>query len=683
MSIAVQHRRIDWDAFARIAESQRLRLAGRPNEAKQIFSPVRDRVRTAELHGFTRLNLLAEIARASIAERCHASARLVLDEMEATAREHRGLLSESAIARIRALLVNTMGDDVDPRDTYEPAIEKCAEAGLALDRWLTLAEFGDHLWRRAQILSSAVLQRHAVATLTRARDGLAAVGADTTLVDHTLMDIKASPLALGRNDDSIDSDLIGHMLTVLGSVSDPDRLMARGLDLVAEVVGGERAVIVMRDGVTGRLQVTATRGVPSRSQLRALSVSRSVIREAMRSRDAVISIDVESDERMRCRNSIRRLGIRGVICLPLMVGNQVVGALYADRLEERGPRRERISSTLTRVASCIAQAIRQAQAQERMKDESNQLRSHGIRLARRSGAVIDGNELIGSSPAMQQLRLAIDRAAACDSCTLIVGESGTGKRRAARSIHDRSLHHNEPFVPISPSDIAEGRLSRIKAGALLLANVMELDAKLQIALVEQSRKRSGGTERGGAPLDQGGCRLLLTTSCDPAAAVRSGRLTTNLYDCFASSIIHVPALRERSSDIPQLVVYFLRCWSSERGCVTPTAPAEFLGACMSDSWCSTNVRGLREVVSAAAESGDYVPGWMSAYEIHATQRNAESGFSSVSDSFENRVRAFERQEITRALQTVGWSQAAAARLLDLPEPTLRRKVKSLGIREPE
>ena len=181
----------------------------------------------------------------------------------------------------------------------------------------------------------------------------------------------------------------------------------------------------------------------------------------------------------------------------------------------------------------------------------------------------------GNSPAVVRLRRLIDQVAAFDTTVLVLGESGTGKEVTARAIHDRSPRHDGPFVAINcgaiPPDLLEselfghekgaftgalsarkGRFEMADGGTLLLDEIGDMSLPMQVKLLRVLQERS--FERvGGNQTIRCNVRVIAATHRDLEDRIASNQFREDLYYRHTVFPIEMPALRERSDDLPVLV----------------------------------------------------------------------------------------------------------------------------------
>jgi two-component system nitrogen regulation response regulator NtrX len=326
------------------------------------------------------------------------------------------------------------------------------------------------------------------------------------------------------------------------------------------------------------------------------------------------------------------------------------------------------------------------------------------RLTNLSERVEAEDGLIGTSPAIEELRRQIDLAAPTQGRVLITGENGTGKELVARLIHARSLRREELFVEMNcaaiPEELIEAELFghvrgaftgavEAKAGRFLLADggtlfldeiadmSLRTQAKVLRVLQEQAFEPVGGTT---VRVD---VRVIAATNKDLAREIAEGRFREDLYFRLNVVPLRVPPLRERAEDIPLLAEHFLGLFAKQYGRPRRLAE-EALPVLKSYPWPG-NVRELKNlierlVILAAGETidaGDVVP----ALRGGGTARpgEGEADFPSLREARED----YERRFILRKLREAGGNVMRAADLLGLERSHLYRKMRSYGIRSAE
>jgi len=324
-----------------------------------------------------------------------------------------------------------------------------------------------------------------------------------------------------------------------------------------------------------------------------------------------------------------------------------------------------------------------------------------------------GPQLLGGSGAMEALRAMIARVARSQAPVHISGESGTGKELVARLIHAGGARRDAPFVAVNcgaiPTELMESELFGYKRGSftgavsdkqglvqsaeggtLFLDEVADLPLHMQVKLlrvIQEKSVRPVGEQRE-QPID---VRILSATHKNLGALVQAGKFREDLYYRINVIDIHVPALREHASDIPDLAAALLRRLRRRLGSEAPSLGADALAALQGYAFPG-NVRELENILERAMTlcTGDVVsvsdlqlrsaPSSAAAETdaasiVKAAAAGADTAGSDLGDQLEH----IERDAILKALEQTRYNKTAAARLLGITFRALRYKVKKLGI----
>jgi two-component system nitrogen regulation response regulator NtrX len=322
-------------------------------------------------------------------------------------------------------------------------------------------------------------------------------------------------------------------------------------------------------------------------------------------------------------------------------------------------------------------------------------------LTRRlSAELATGHALVGSSEIMQRTRDLIDQIAPTDARVLVTGESGTGKELAASALHAGSSRAGGPFVRVNcaaiPRDLVEsemfghekgaftgatelrrGRFELADGGTLLLDEVADLGPEAQAKLLRSLE--AGRIQRIGADHEQVvDVRLIAATNRDLAERLESGDFREDLFYRLNVLRIEMPPLRERITDVPELVAHFLARFHERDGLAPPRIEAEAMRRMQGYRWPG-NVRELANVCERLAilHSGRIVRG----EDVAALVREADVQPAERADGvpLTDRVDAFERNLIEDALIACDGNIAEAARVLETDRPNLYRRMRRLGI----
>ncbi len=314
--------------------------------------------------------------------------------------------------------------------------------------------------------------------------------------------------------------------------------------------------------------------------------------------------------------------------------------------------------------------------------------------------------IIGRSAAIRSLGTEIKVVAPTDSTVLILGETGTGKELIAHAIHNLSPRRNRPFIKVNcaaiPAGLIEselfghergsftgalarrtGRFEMANNGTLFLDEIgdipLELQPKLLRVLQEQEFERIGGTQT-----TRVNVRIVAATSRDLPRMVAEREFRADLYYRLNVFPLSVPALRERSEDIPLLVRHFVDLNAKRMNKPVQDVPVEIMEAFLRYSWPG-NIRELQNAIERAVilSPGKVlrlpVAEWKQSSPISsALQPSAQSNTTTLKD--------MEREHIVQALAATNWvlggPKGAGARL-GLARTTLIAKMHRLGISRAE
>jgi two-component system, NtrC family, response regulator PilR len=311
-------------------------------------------------------------------------------------------------------------------------------------------------------------------------------------------------------------------------------------------------------------------------------------------------------------------------------------------------------------------------------------------------------KLLGDSKPMQQLRQMIGKVARSQAPVHISGDSGTGKELAARLIHESGPRADGPFVPVNcgaiPSELMEaelfghkkgsftgavadkeGLIRSAEGGTLFLDEVADLPLHMQVKLlrvIQEKAIRPVGETRE-VPVD---VRILSATHRKLEELVKAGKFREDLYYRINVIELHVPALRERLDDVPQLVDMLLDRVSKQIGVPRPEISDEALEKLLNYSYPG-NVRELENILERAVtlcsndriEPGDIQLKQGAVMELPPV--SAETG----ADGLEGQLEHIEREAILKALEQTRFNKTKAAELLGMTFRQLRYRVKKLGI----
>jgi len=344
--------------------------------------------------------------------------------------------------------------------------------------------------------------------------------------------------------------------------------------------------------------------------------------------------------------------------------------------------------------------VRHALAQYRLEQENRTLRTK----------VQQKFELVGQSPAMQQMRQLIETAGPTNSRVLIEGESGTGKELVARAIHMHSSRAEHPFVAVNCAAIPEtlieselfghekgaftgattmkrGQFEQADKGTLFLDEIGDMSlttqAKVLRALQEQQFTRVGGTK-----LMKVDVRVLAASNKNLEKEIGRGLFREDLFYRLIVVPIAVPPLRERREDIPLLVSHFMKLHVQEQGLRMKELSVEAMAMLQQYEWPG-NIRELRNLIERLMimVPDPVIDGSQAAMALQGrTAGPANVGLQSTMpllsksyDSLRDARNAFEKEYISRKLREHHWNISRTADDLKIERSHLHRKIKLLDV----
>ncbi|MDH5756445.1 MAG: sigma-54 dependent transcriptional regulator [Nitrospinota bacterium] len=324
-------------------------------------------------------------------------------------------------------------------------------------------------------------------------------------------------------------------------------------------------------------------------------------------------------------------------------------------------------------------------------------------------------KFIGKSFAMKEVFKMVGHLSLSTAAVHISGESGTGKELVAQAIHENSPEKTEPFVSVNCSAIVdtlleselfghekgaftgaisqkEGKFALARRGTLFLDEIGEMDVNLQAKLLrvlqEREFERVGGKEK-----IKSECRIISATNKDLRQCIAEGGFREDLYYRLNVVNLHLPPLRERIEDIPELVKYFISKANHNTNKNIRFISQGALNFLMERRW-KGNVRELENFITQAVivTHGDrlsegYLRSVTKVDDTGPILANVGGGGITAEKAPVNggyRPRALsevEREQILAALAYTEWHKGKTCEILGVTRPRLDRKIKKYGIKQ--
>ncbi len=332
--------------------------------------------------------------------------------------------------------------------------------------------------------------------------------------------------------------------------------------------------------------------------------------------------------------------------------------------------------------------IRRALERRRLRHEATELRA-------RLKDHLSFDNIIGSSPAMQEVFNVIEQVAPTRASVLITGESGTGKELVAQAIHENSPRTSAPFVKLHCAALAEtileselfghekgaftgsvgrreGRFKQADGGTLFLDEIGEISPSIQVKLLrflqEKAFERVGGNETLRVDV-----RIIAATNRDLAAEVAAGKFREDLYYRLNVVNIEMPPLRARPSDLLPLATHFLHRFAQENGKHIETFADDAVERITAYRWPG-NVRELENVIERAVVLCDSPK--LNAKHLPAGVGAVQRGTVRIPGSTMSEI---ERHAILSTLEACGGRTTQAAQMLDISVRKIQYKLHEYGI----
>ncbi len=363
---------------------------------------------------------------------------------------------------------------------------------------------------------------------------------------------------------------------------------------------------------------------------------------------------------------------------------------------------------MDKMRQSIEQAIRDAESRRATTDG-------GAAAVPATERVDDSDNLIGSSPAMQQVYKMIGRVAETDVTVLLTGDSGTGKDLVARAIWRYGPRKSKPMVPINCAAIPEnlleselfghergaftgadrtriGRFEESDTGTIFLDEIGDLPLALQAKLLRVLQDGEITRVGGHRPI-QVDVRIIAASNKDLQREVERGNFREDLFYRLNVVTIHLPPLRHRATDIRELVRHFLTRFSREFGKSVVIIGDDVMAMLETYAWPG-NVRELENSLRRAlllSRGGTITDADLQlGGEVHQDEARVEpsdpesllmQGFDEIvrNPPADGALTHVERLLLTRALEHLDGNQKRAAEVLGIARNTLRSKMERYNI----
>jgi Nif-specific regulatory protein len=480
----------------------------------------------------------------------------------------------------------------------------------------------------------------------------------------------------------------------LASELDLEKALESILKIFADRLEMQRGTITLVDPHTNELHIEVAHGLAKAEVERGrYQIGEGITGKVVETGQPMVVKDIEAEplflNRTQARKELKERKF-AFLCVPIKVGNKVVGALSVDHLFRGDISYEEDIKLLTIIASMVGQAVRIRELAEKDKQA---VVSENIKLKRELQGKYKFDNIVYSSRAMESMLEGALQVADTQATVMLLGESGTGKELVASAIHYASPRNGKPFIKVAcaalPENLLEselfgyergaftgaaerkpGRFELASGGTIFLDEIGDLTLPTQVKLLrvlqEKEFERLGGTQT--VKVD---VRVICATHRNLEELVKERKFREDLYYRINVFPVNLPPLRDRKEDVPLLVDHFIHIFKLENKKKIKGISRAALDLLMSYRWPG-NVRELENVMERAVVL--CLKELITPAELPSNLGSgAEVDIPGEGTSLPEIVESIEKQKITEALEKYK-TQRQAAKALGLTERMLGYKI---------
>ncbi len=398
----------------------------------------------------------------------------------------------------------------------------------------------------------------------------------------------------------------------INSIQEIDPLLESIMDIAVETLSAERGFLVLV-GKDNELSIRTARNITQDQAQDLTGISTSIVQQVVNEKKPVLTVDAQTDPRFQGAQSVIFQKILSAVCVPFHLKGAVLGVIYLDSRLDRSRFTQDSLYFLSAFANNAAIAIENARLMSQLREENIQLRQEVQDRYRFS-------EIIGNSPAMQEVFVLLNKIVGSDISTMLEGESGTGKELVAKALHYNGPRRDKPFIAQFCGNLSESLLESelfghrrgsftgairdkkglfevADGGTFFLDEIADIppliQAKLLRVLQDGEIRRVGDTE-----IRHVDVRLISASNKNLEKQVEEGNFREDLFYRLNVLTIEMPPLRDREGDISLLVRHFLEMFSIRSGTVPKKITQAAMKALDNYNWPG-NVRELENTLERA------------------------------------------------------------------------------------
>ena len=460
-----------------------------------------------------------------------------------------------------------------------------------------------------------------------------------------------------------------------------------------------RGAITLFNRKTGEIMIETATGLSANQKKRGrYKIGEGITGRVVQSGKPIVVPRVSQEPAFLDKTGARRGGDGhdlSFVCVPIKIGNEVVGTLSTDRIFSHPDALEEDVRLLTIVASMVSQAVK---LRQQAMEERQRLMEENLRLQEELKSRFRPGNIVGNSRAMDEVYRLVSQVAKSDTTALLRGESGTGKELVAHAIHYNSMRDKKPFIKVNCASLPEtvieselfghekgaftgavssrkGRFELADGGTLFLDEIGDLSPQTQIKFLRVLQERE--FERvGGDRTIKTDVRIIAATNRDLEKMMGESSFRQDLYYRLNVFPIHLPPLRDRKTDILLLADFFVERYSRANRKEIKRISTPAIDMMMAYHWPG-NVRELENCIERAVLlSAD---GVIHGHHLPPSLQTAEASGTGMTGTLGETLLHIERELILDALKSARGNRAKAARALGISERIMGLRVEKYGI----
>ncbi len=466
---------------------------------------------------------------------------------------------------------------------------------------------------------------------------------------------------------------------ILNSATKQELLIEDAIDIVINVINAERGLFVKYDELNDNFSIITARKISNESITDLHEFSSGILQKVIKEKKPLLYHDVMSDPHLSQFESVQIQRIKSVIGVPIVRDEKVWGVIIADSQLDRREFTEENLLFLSFFSNLVSLALERIIKLEELEKE-NQILANKLQL------YFEIPDMIGDSTLMHNLSQILYKVALTDATVLITGESGTGKEIAAKAIHELSKRKDKPFLAqfcgSIPDNLLESELFGYKKGAFTGANtdkqglleacdggtffldeIADISTALQAKLLRVLENREI-IRLGDVKVRKIDARIITATNKDLQSLVKEGSFREDLFYRLNVFPIRIPPLRERRTDIPLLVSYFIKKMGKKDMAIDSAAIKK-----LESYYWPGNIRQLINVIQRALILCE-------GNKLHTEHIILED--AAVTEKFQGTLQEFEMLLLKKRLEELNGNRTLTAKSLDVSVRWIQLKLKEMG-----